>query len=98
MRSAIALAVLLAASPVFAKEGAGMKRKAEMAKAAKTGLEAALTKATAKAPGKAIEAEIRKKKGKVVWEVEVLGEDGKIAEVDVDADSGEVVDSEARGR
>ena len=96
MRFAIPIALLLATSPLLAKEAKGMKSKAALAKTAKTDLAAALGKATAKVPGKAVEVEIRKKKGKTVWEVEVLGDDGTMTEVDVDADSGEVVDTEGK--
>ena len=53
-------------------------------------------KATAKSPGQAVEAELKKKGGKVVWEVEVLGDDGKLTEVDVSTETGDVVDTEAK--
>ena len=80
-------------APAYAKN---KQQKVQMAKAAKTTLDAALGKATAKWPGKAVEAELKRKRGQVVWEVEVLGEDGKLKEVDVATDTGEVVDSEAK--
>jgi uncharacterized membrane protein YkoI len=43
-----------------------------------------------------IEAELEKKHGKAVWEVEIVGEDGKVTEVHVDADSGAVVAAEEK--
>ena len=41
-------------------------------------------------------AELKKKNGKAVWEIEVLADSGKVVEVDVDADTGDVVDSETQ--
>jgi uncharacterized membrane protein YkoI len=72
------------------------KEKLAMAKDAKVELTDAVAKATGKAPGRAIEIELKKKKARLVWEVEVLGADDKISEVDVDAKTGEVVDTEAK--
>lgn len=89
----LAALVLALTSPAFAS---AKKEKIEMAKGAKTSLVDALGKATAKTPGKAVEAELKKKGGKVVWEVEVLGEDGKMSEVDVSTETGEVADMEAK--
>lgn len=48
------------------------------------------------APGTAVEAELEKKHDKTVWEVEVLGADGKMMEVHIDAGTGEVIDVEAK--
>ncbi len=72
-------------------EGKGM---AEMAAAAKVPIDQAIKTATDKVPGKVVEAELEKKHDKIVWEVEVVGADGKIAEVHIDADSGAVIDVE----
>lgn len=68
----------------------------EMSKTAKVTVEQAIKTATEKLAGKVIEAELEKKHGKAVWEVEIVGEDGKVTEVHVDADSGAVIDTEAK--
>ena len=68
----------------------------EMSKTAKVTVEQAIKTATEKMAGKVIEAELEKKHGKAVWEVEIVGEDGKVTEVHVDADSGAVIDTEAK--
>jgi len=60
--------------------------KIEVADAIKAALE--------RAPGRVLDTELRSKNGKTVWEVDVASADGKSAEVDVDATSGQVVDSE----
>lgn len=45
-------------------------------------------------PDKAVEAELEKKHGKLVWEVEVVTAENNVMEVHVDADTGAVVDVE----
>jgi uncharacterized membrane protein YkoI len=94
MRNLILVVALAAAVPAFAKGKQGLKDKAALATSAKIPLGDAVSKAAAK--GKPFEAELLKKKGKVVWEFEVSASDGGIVEVDVDADSGEVIDSEPK--
>lgn len=49
-------------------------------------------------PGTIVEAELEKKHGKTIWEVEVLGADGKVTEVHIDAATGAVIDTEAKGK
>ena len=89
----VALSLVLSL-PAVAKNVRSSKAKIEMAKAAKVNLGAALAKASDK--GKPIEAELQKKHGKVVWEIEALTADDKLTEVDVDASTGDVVDSEPK--
>jgi uncharacterized membrane protein YkoI len=43
-----------------------------------------------------VEAELEKKHDKTVWEVEVLGADGNVTEVHIDAATGAVIDTEAK--
>jgi uncharacterized membrane protein YkoI len=47
-------------------------------------------------PGTVVEAELEKKHGKTVWEVEVLGSDGKLTGVHINATSGAMIDTEAK--
>jgi uncharacterized membrane protein YkoI len=47
-----------------------------------------------KAPGRVIDTELRSKNGKVVWEIDIASTDGKFTEVDVDANTGAIADSE----
>ncbi len=60
--------------------------KIEVTDAIKTGLE--------KAPGRVVDTELRSKNGKTVWEIDIASADGKLMEVDVDASTGVVADSE----
>jgi uncharacterized membrane protein YkoI len=63
-------------------------------KASKIDVTDAIKAALAKAPGRVIDTEIHSKQGRTVWEVDVVAADGKVVEVDVDATSGQVLDSE----
>jgi uncharacterized membrane protein YkoI len=45
-----------------------------------------------------VEAELEKKHDKTVWEVEVLGADGKVTEVHIDAATGAVIDTETKDK
>jgi uncharacterized membrane protein YkoI len=68
----------------------------DLVKDAKVTAEQAIKTAMEKVPGTVVEAELEKKHGKTVWEVEVLGADGKITEVHIDAATGTVIDTEAK--
>ncbi len=43
-----------------------------------------------------IEAELEKKHGKAIWEVEIVTAEGKVVEVHVDAETGTVIDVEEK--
>jgi uncharacterized membrane protein YkoI len=67
---------------------------AEMAKEAKVTVDQALKTATEKVQGTVVEAELEKKHDKTIWEVEIVGADGKVSEVHIDAATGAVIDVE----
>jgi uncharacterized membrane protein YkoI len=69
---------------------------ADLAKDAKTTIDQAIKTASEKVPGTVVEAELEKKHGKTVWEVEILGTDGNVTEVHIDAATGAVIDTEAK--
>ena len=68
----------------------------DLMKDAKVTIDQAIKTASEKAPGTIVEAELEKKHGKTVWEVEVVGADGNVTEVHIDAVSGEVIDTEMK--
>lgn len=68
----------------------------DLAKDAKVTIDQAIKTASEKVPGTVVEAELEKKHGKTVWEVEVLGADGNVTEVHIDAATGAVIDTEAK--
>jgi uncharacterized membrane protein YkoI len=69
---------------------------ADLVKDAKVTIEQAIKTAMEKVPGTVVEAELQKKHGKTVWEVEILGADGKVTEVHINAADGTVIDTEAK--
>ncbi len=73
------------------------KEAVELSKTAKVTIEQAVKTATEKLPGKVIAAELEKKHGKGAWEIEIVGANGKVTEVHVDADTGAVIDTEDKG-
>jgi len=96
----IAVGIVLAlGTPAWSDKGKKDKEEgniAEMAKEAKVTVDQAIKTATEKVPGTVVEAELEKKHDKTVWEVEVLGADGNITEVHIDAATGAVIDTEAK--
>jgi uncharacterized membrane protein YkoI len=69
---------------------------ADLVKEAKVTADQAIKTAMDKVPGTVVEAELEKKHGKTVWEVEIFGADGKVTEVHIDAATGMVIDTEAK--
>ncbi|MEY4705452.1 MAG: hypothetical protein RL042_1657 [Nitrospirota bacterium] len=68
----------------------------DLVKDAKVTIDQAIKTASEKVPGTVVEAELEKKHGKTVWEVEVLGADGNVTEVHIDSATGAVIDTEAK--
>lgn len=71
---------------------------AALATDAKVTIYQAIKTASEKIPGTVVEAELEKKHGKTVWEVEVLGADGRVTEVHIDAATGAIIDTETKGK
>jgi uncharacterized membrane protein YkoI len=68
----------------------------DLVKDAKVTIDQAIKTASEKVSGTVVEAELEKKHGKTVWEVEVLGADGNVTEVHIDAATGAVIDTEVK--
>jgi uncharacterized membrane protein YkoI len=91
----LAVGILLAVgSPALSDDKEG--KIADLLKDAKVTIDQAIKTALEKVPGTAVEAELEKKHDKTVWEVEVVGADGKTTEVHIDAATGAVIDTEAK--
>lgn len=91
--------VLVLNAPVWSdQKGKGKKDESkeivEMASRAKVTIDQAIKTASEKVPGKLVEAELEKKHGILVWEVEVVTTENKVVEVHIDAESGAVIDVE----
>jgi uncharacterized membrane protein YkoI len=92
-------ALCLVTTPAWSdkgKKGKEDEHAAALVKDAKVTIEDAIKTAMGKVSGTAVEAELEKKHGKTVWEVEIVDADGKVTEVHIDAASGEVIDTEAK--
>jgi len=92
-------AMLVLNGPAWSDEkGKGKKDESketvEMAAKAKVTIDQAIKTASEKVPGKVVEAELEKKHGTLVWEVEVVTAENKVMEVHIDAESGAVIDVE----
>jgi uncharacterized membrane protein YkoI len=86
--------VLTISAPAWSDDKEG--KVADLMKDAKVSIDQAIKTALEKVPGTAVEAELEKKHDKTVWEVEVVGADGKTTEVHIDAATGTVIDTEAK--
>lgn len=73
-----------------------LEAKAEMASEAKVTIEEAIKAASEKVQGTVIEAELEKKQGKTIWEVEVVTTDGTVMEAIVDSETGAVTTVEKK--
>jgi uncharacterized membrane protein YkoI len=96
----LAISLALPAAPAWSDKGKKGKRGgnvADLAKEAKITIDQAIKTGAEKAPGTVVQAELERKHGKTVWEVEVLSAEGKVTEVHIDAASGEVIDTEEKG-
>lgn len=99
MITALAIGSLLAfGAPAWSDKGKKEKEEegnvAEMVKDAKVTVDQAIKTATEKVQGTVVEAELEKKHGKTIWEVEIVGTDGKVMEIHIDAGTGAVIDVE----
>ena len=88
--------VLVLGSPAWSDKEEDDGDIAALAKDSKISIDQAIKTASKKVPGTVVEAELEKKHGKTIWEVEVLGADGKVTEVHIDAATGAVIDTEAK--
>ncbi len=95
------LALPLLAVPVHlaAAQSAPVEDEAEDQEVARKALEnkeilplsAVLAKVEGKVTGDIVEIELERKEGQWVYEIEVIGEDGRVRDIDVDAKTGEVI-------
>jgi len=102
MAAVLVGSMLALSGPVWSDEKNGKKemeetRKAvELSKTANIMVDQAIKTAAEKVTGKVIEAELEEKKGKAVWEVEIVNAEGKVTEVHVDAMTGQVIATEEK--
>lgn len=90
----LAISMLIISTSAWGDDKEG--KVADLVKDAKVTVDQAIKTASEKVPGTVVEAELEKKHGKTVWEVEVFGADGSVTEVHIDAATGTVIDTEAK--
>lgn len=91
----LAMLVFAAGTMLVADSASGEEHsKVEMAAAATVTIHDAIKTASEKVPGTVIEAELDRKHGKLIWEVEVVTAEHKIMEVHIDAETGTFIDIE----
>jgi uncharacterized membrane protein YkoI len=90
----LAISLLVVSTSAWGDDKEG--KVADLVKDAKVTAEQAIKTAVEKVPGTVVEAELEKKHGKTVWEVEVFGADGSVTEVHIDATTGTVIDTEVK--
>ena len=90
----LAISLLVVSTSAWGDDKEG--KVADLVKDAKVTAEQAIKTAAENVPGTVVEAELEKKHGKTVWEVEVFGADGSVTEVHIDAATGTVIDTEAK--
>ncbi len=89
--------ILIATGPAWSDKKGKQEEEgnvADLAKEAKVTVDQAIKTATEKVQGTVVEAELEKKHDKTIWEVEIVGADGKVSEVHIDAAMGAVIDVE----
>jgi len=77
-------------------EASETRKAVELSKTTKVPVDQAIKTASEKLPGKIIQAELEEKQGKTVWEVEIVGPDGQVTELHIDANTGAVVGTERK--
>ena len=92
----LAGSMLLFSMPAWSDNTGKKDKIADLVKDAKITIDQAIKTAGDKAPGTIVEAELEKEHGKTVWEVEVLGADGHVMQVHIDAATGDVIDTEMK--
>jgi uncharacterized membrane protein YkoI len=96
----VAATSLLVGTPAWSDKGKKGEEEegnvAELVKDARVTVDQAIKTATEKMQGTVVEAELEKKHGKTIWEVEIVGADGKVTEVHIDAGTGAVIDTEEK--
>ncbi len=91
----LAMLVFAAGTMIVADPASGEEHsKVEMAAAATVTIHDAIKTALEKVSGTVIEAELDRKHGKLIWEVEVVTAEHRIMEVHIDAETGTFIDIE----
>lgn len=87
-------AALIATTTIFADSKNDHKDENYSLSNSRISIEQAMAKATELIPGKVVEAEFDVEHNRSIWEVELIGEDKQRYEVEIDANTGDVLSQE----
>ncbi len=95
MSGVAVVAAMLALAVGLANGQNGKESEGQDTAPAVMSVQGAIEAATAKFPGRVIEAELEDEHGEVRYEVDIVGEDGLVREIEVHAKTGKVTREEA---
>ncbi len=84
----------LTAGLALGDDGEDKGRESVQAASATVTMEQAIQTAKAKFPGRVVESELESEDGALVYEVKIVSASGKAQEIEIDAQSGEILGSE----
>jgi len=84
----------ISAGLAIGHDGKDKDRESVQAMSAKVTMEEAIQTAKTKFPGRVVEAELESEDGGLVYEVEIVSASGEEQEIEIDAQSGEILGSE----
>lgn len=91
-----AMAILgISAGLAIGHDGEDKNKESVQAMSAKVTIEEAIQTAKTKFPGQVVEAELEAEDGALVYEVEIVSASGEAHEIEIDAQSGEILSSES---
>ncbi len=85
----------ISAGLAIGHDGKDKDRESVQAMSAKVTMEEAMQTAKGKFPGRVVEAELESEDGGLVYEVEIVSASGEKQEIEIDAQSGKILDGES---
>ena len=87
--------LFISAGLAIGHEGEDKDKDSRQAMSAKVTMEEAMQTAKTKFPGRVVESELESEDGALVYEVKIVSASGEAQEIEVDAQSGKILDSES---
>lgn len=86
--------LFISAGLAIGHDGEDKNKESVQAMAAKVSMEEAIHTAKTKFPGRVVEAELESEDGALVYEVEIVSASGETQEIEIDAQTGSILDNE----
>lgn len=87
--------LFISAGLAMGHDGEDKDKESVQAMSAKVTMEEAIQTAKTKFPGRVMEAELESEDGALVYEVEIVSASGETQEIEIDAQSGKILDSDS---